>query len=64
MHEIKDALHCYTVNGLMGQLLDAEEDTLPFVSFLTFEVEPSVTQLSFVTLRDRCSRCPRQPALR
>ena len=28
MREIKDALHHYTVDGPMGQLLDAEEDGL------------------------------------
>ena len=28
MREIKDALHHYTVDGPMGQLLDAEQDGL------------------------------------
>lgn len=39
MRDIKDALHHYTVDGPMGQLLDAEEDGLALGSFQTFEVE-------------------------
>ncbi len=39
MREIKDALHHYTVDGPMGQLLDAEEDGLSLGAFQTFEVE-------------------------
>ncbi|QND44536.1 VirB4 family type IV secretion/conjugal transfer ATPase (plasmid) [Rhizobium lusitanum] len=39
MREIKEALHHYTVDGPMGQLLDAEEDGLALGSFQTFEVE-------------------------
>ncbi|WP_299847732.1 hypothetical protein [uncultured Paracoccus sp.] len=39
MREIKDALHHYTVDGPMGQLLDAEEDGLSFGAFQCFEVE-------------------------
>ncbi|WP_157016764.1 conjugal transfer protein TrbE [Mesorhizobium xinjiangense] len=39
MREIKDALHHYTVDGPMGQLLDAEEDGLALGAFQTFEVE-------------------------
>ncbi|NGN43539.1 VirB4 family type IV secretion/conjugal transfer ATPase [Mesorhizobium sp. CGMCC 1.15528] len=39
MREVKDALHHYTVDGPMGQLLDAEEDTLSLVAFQTFEIE-------------------------
>jgi len=37
--EIKTALHHYTVDGPMGQLLDAEEDGLSLGSFQTFEIE-------------------------
>lgn len=37
--EIKTALHHYTVDGPMGQLLDAEEDGLSLVTFQTFEIE-------------------------
>lgn len=39
MREIKDALHHYTVDGPMGQLLDAEEDGLALGAFQTFEIE-------------------------
>jgi len=39
MREIKTALQHYTVDGPMGQLLDAEEDGLTLGSFQTFEVE-------------------------
>ncbi|PSM15900.1 conjugal transfer protein TrbE [Nitratireductor sp. StC3] len=39
MREIKDALHHYTVDGPMGQLLDAEEDGLALGSLQTFEIE-------------------------
>lgn len=39
MREIKDALHHYTVDGPMGQLLDAEEDGLALGAFQCFEVE-------------------------
>ena len=39
MREIKDALHPYTVDGPMGQLLDAETDGLALGAFQTFEVE-------------------------
>jgi type IV secretion system protein VirB4 len=39
MREIKDALHHYTVDGPMGQLLDAEEDGLTLGRFQCFEVE-------------------------
>ncbi|RWP56533.1 conjugal transfer protein TrbE [Mesorhizobium sp.] len=39
MREIKDALHHYTVDGPMGQLLDAEEDGLSLRAFQCFEVE-------------------------
>jgi type IV secretion system protein VirB4 len=38
MREIKEALHHYTVDGPMGQLLDAEEDGLALGAFQTFEV--------------------------
>lgn len=37
--EIKTALHHYTVDGPMGQLLDAEKDGLALGAFQTFEVE-------------------------
>ncbi|KQU89489.1 conjugal transfer protein TrbE [Ensifer sp. Root31] len=39
MREIKDALHHYTVDGPMGQLLDAEQDGLTLGAFQTFEIE-------------------------
>ena len=39
MRDIKDALHHYTVDGPMGQLLDAERDGLQLGSFQTFEIE-------------------------
>ncbi|WP_337271126.1 conjugal transfer protein TrbE [Oryzifoliimicrobium ureilyticus] len=39
MREIKDALHHYTVDGPMGQLLDAEEDGLALAAFQCFEIE-------------------------
>lgn len=39
MREIKDALHHYTIDGPMGQLLDAEQDGLQLGSFQTFEIE-------------------------
>ncbi len=39
MREIKDALHHYTVDGPMGQLLDAEEDGLALGAFQCFEIE-------------------------
>ncbi|WP_371349329.1 conjugal transfer protein TrbE [Ancylobacter sp. IITR112] len=39
MREIKEALHHYTVDGPMGQLLDAESDGLSLRSFQTFEIE-------------------------
>lgn len=39
MREIKEALHHYTVDGPMGQLIDAEEDGLALGSFQTFEIE-------------------------
>ncbi|UWU26161.1 conjugal transfer protein TrbE (plasmid) [Rhizobium sp. CB3060] len=39
MREIKDALHHYTVDGPMGQLLDAEEDGLALGTFQCFEIE-------------------------
>ncbi len=39
MREIKDALHHYTVDGPMGQLLDAEEDDLALGAFQCFEIE-------------------------
>ena len=39
MHQIKQALHHYTVDGPMGQLMDAEVDTLTFGSFQCFDVE-------------------------
>lgn len=39
MREIKEALHHYTVDGPMGQLLDAEADGLSLGSFQTFEIE-------------------------
>ncbi|MBM3095885.1 VirB4 family type IV secretion/conjugal transfer ATPase [Ensifer sp. T173] len=39
MREIKEALHHYTIDGPMGQLLDAEEDGLALGAFQTFELE-------------------------
>jgi len=39
MREIKDALHHYTIDGPMGQLLDAEDDGLTLRSFQCFEIE-------------------------
>lgn len=39
MREIKDALHHYTVDGPMGQLLDAEADGLTLGAFQCFEIE-------------------------
>jgi type IV secretion/conjugal transfer VirB4 family ATPase len=39
LREIKDALLHYTVDGPMGQLLDAEQDGLQLASFQTFEIE-------------------------
>lgn len=39
MREIKDALHHYTVDGPMGQLLDAEADGLELGLFQCFEIE-------------------------
>lgn len=39
MREIKDTLHHYTVDGPMGQLLDAEEDGLALGAFQCFEIE-------------------------
>lgn len=39
MRDIKDALLHYTVDGPMGQLLDAEEDGLTLGAFQTFEIE-------------------------
>ena len=39
LREIKDALHHYTVDGPMGQLLDAEQDGLTLGTFQCFEVE-------------------------
>ena len=37
--DIKDALQHYTVEGPMGNLLDAESDTLKLSAFQTFEIE-------------------------
>jgi len=37
--DIKDALQHYTVDGPMGNLLDAEEDSLTLSAFQTFEIE-------------------------
>lgn len=37
--DIKDALQHYTVEGPMGNLLDAERDTLKLSAFQTFEIE-------------------------
>jgi type IV secretion system protein VirB4 len=39
LREVKDALHHYTVDGPMGQLLDAETDGLTLGMFQTFEIE-------------------------
>ncbi|MBO0132108.1 conjugal transfer protein TrbE [Agrobacterium burrii] len=39
MREIKDALHHYTVDGPMGQSLDAEQDGLALGAFQCFEIE-------------------------
>lgn len=39
MREIKEALHHYTVDGPLGQLLDAENDGLSLRAFQTFEIE-------------------------
>lgn len=39
MREIKDSLRHYTVDGPMGQLLDAEKDGLALGAFQCFEVE-------------------------
>ncbi|MBB3237132.1 conjugal transfer protein TrbE [Phyllobacterium endophyticum] len=39
MREIKEALHHYTVDGPMGQLLDAEADGLALGALQTFELE-------------------------
>jgi type IV secretion system protein TrbE len=39
MREIKDALHHYTVDGSMGQLLDAEQDGMALGAFQCFEIE-------------------------
>ncbi|KSV75622.1 conjugal transfer protein TrbE [Sinorhizobium sp. GW3] len=39
LREIKDALYHYTVDGPMGQLLDAEHDGLSLGSFQCFEIE-------------------------
>jgi type IV secretion system protein VirB4 len=39
LREIKDALHHYSVDGPMGQLLDAEADGLALGAFQTFEIE-------------------------
>lgn len=39
MHEIKDALQGYTVDGAMGQLLDAEQDGPALGAFQRFELE-------------------------
>jgi len=36
---IREALKQYTVDGMMGQLLDAEEDGLELSRFTTFEIE-------------------------
>jgi type IV secretion/conjugal transfer VirB4 family ATPase len=39
LREIKDALQHYSVDGPMGQLLDAETDGLALGAFQTFEIE-------------------------
>jgi type IV secretion system protein TrbE len=36
---IREAIKQYTVDGMMGHLLDAEEDGLSLASFTTFEIE-------------------------
>lgn len=36
---IRDAIRQYTVDGMMGHLLDAEEDGLSLSNFTTFEIE-------------------------
>jgi len=36
---IREALKQYTVDGMMGHLLDAQEDGLAFSNFTTFEIE-------------------------
>lgn len=38
IREIKEALHHYTVDGPMGQLLDAEQDQLTLGAFQCFEI--------------------------
>lgn len=38
-NQIREAIKQYTVDGLMGHLLDAEEDGLEFSRFTTFEIE-------------------------
>ncbi|WP_426811715.1 VirB4 family type IV secretion/conjugal transfer ATPase (plasmid) [Pseudomonas sp. WOUb67] len=38
-HQIRAALKDYTVDGMMGHLLDAEQDTLTMADFSTFEIE-------------------------
>lgn len=37
-HDVKDALSSYTIDGTMGHLLDATEDTLDFSNFTSFEI--------------------------
>src|SRR5690606_13210477 len=39
LRQIKHALHHYTVDGPMGQLLDAEQDGLTLGTFQCFEIE-------------------------
>ena len=39
LRDVKDALQHYSVDGPMGQLLDAEQDGLAFGAFQTFEIE-------------------------
>jgi type IV secretion system protein VirB4 len=39
LRDIKEALHHYSVDGPMGQLLDAESDALSLGMFQTFEIE-------------------------
>lgn len=39
MRALKDALHHYTVDGPMGQLLDAEDDGLSLGAFQCFEID-------------------------
>ena len=43
IRDVKDALRHYTVDGPMGQLLDAEQDGLTLGAFQTFEVEQLMT---------------------